>query len=126
MIGKLFLRCGVRVVHCRAFFFVGLIMIFQQFTGLAAPRLQIAPYTRIDKKKSKPEKCQFFFAYRFILTLSFESQCSNLCPKSILPSILYMNPSWGVLPPTTLKTKEQMKKARATENKSTTNMNFIR
>ena len=44
-----------------------------------------APASRIDKKKSSPETCNFFLPNRFHLTLILEPQRRNACPIVLLP-----------------------------------------
>ena len=44
-----------------------------------------APASRIDKKKSSPEKCIFFLPIRFHSTLILQLQRWNACPIILLP-----------------------------------------
>ena len=50
-----------------------------------------APASRIDKKKSSPEKCFFFFSNRFHLALILKPQRRNACPIARSPRNSCMN-----------------------------------
>ena len=47
--------------------------------------------SRIDKKKSSPEKCIFFLPIRFHFTLILKPQRPNACPILLLPRNSCMN-----------------------------------
>ena len=44
-----------------------------------------APASRIDKKKSSPENCNFFLPIHFHLTLILKLQRRDACPIILLP-----------------------------------------
>ena len=66
-------------------------ILLRNYTAVRAKTHADAPASRIDKKKSSPETCNFFLPNRFHLTLILEPQRRNACPIVLLPRNSCMN-----------------------------------
>ena len=59
-------------------------ILLRNYTAIWAKINADAPASRINKKKSSPEKCIFFLPIRFHLTLILKLQRPNACPILLL------------------------------------------
>ena len=75
---KLFrVNFSINMAYTLIFFFL---KFFMRLDPILTAVNADAPASRIDKKKSSPEKCIFFLPIRFHLTLILKPQRRNACP----------------------------------------------